>query len=323
MRLRTITLGTTGALAAAGIVLGAQVYRRYQRDLAEARRRLEALGSRVVETECGHVEYVERAEGYPVLVVHGIVGGFDAGIASVGATLGEGYRLIIPSRFGYLRTPLPQNASPATQADAHAALLDSLGVERAAVIAYSAGATSAIRFALRDPDRISALVLVVPNAPSAGRPGLTLPPKPVLNALYRSDFIFWLATTRFRSALYGTMGVPKEFDLTPTHEAEIAALMQTVFPVRPRADGAMFDAFVSNPDINSGYPFGAIAVPVLVVSARDDALAGYENARFLAEQIPGAQLLTFENGGHMLLGQSERVGRGIQEFLREYVRAGR
>ena len=33
-----------------------------------------------------------------------------------------------PSRFGYLRTPLPSDASPAAQADAHSCLLDALGL---------------------------------------------------------------------------------------------------------------------------------------------------------------------------------------------------
>ena len=318
MTLRTLTISTAAVLAAAGLILGGQVYQSYQRDLRAAQAQLDNLGSQAVNTACGPVEYVVRGEGYPVLVVHGIVGGFDAGIASVGDMLGDGYQLIIPSRFGYLRTPLPDNASPATQADAHACLLDSLGVERAAVVAFSAGATSAMQLALRHPERVSALVLIVPNAPDV--PGSTVaspPPRPVANVLYRSDFIFWLATTRFRPALQGVMGVPKGFEVTPMHEREIDAIMRTVFPVKPRADGVLFDSFVSNPDVNSGYRFEDISAPTLVVSARDDALAGYANARALAARIPGAGLLTVDNGGHLLLGQSKPISQGVQAFLRK------
>jgi pimeloyl-ACP methyl ester carboxylesterase len=51
------------------------------------------------------------------------------------------------SRFGYLRTPLPADASAAAQADAHACLLDALGIRRAAIVGASAGAPSAMQFA--------------------------------------------------------------------------------------------------------------------------------------------------------------------------------
>jgi 2-hydroxy-6-oxonona-2,4-dienedioate hydrolase len=79
-----------------------------------------------------------------VLVVHGIFGGFDQGSVTAQGNLGNGFRCIVPSRFGYVRTPLPDTASPATQADAYACLLDVLGIERTAVMGASAGATSAI-----------------------------------------------------------------------------------------------------------------------------------------------------------------------------------
>ena len=63
------------------------------------------------------------------------------------------------SRFGYLRTPMPVDASAAAQADAHVCLLDALGIRRAAVMGGSAGAPSALQMAIRHPDRVSALVL--------------------------------------------------------------------------------------------------------------------------------------------------------------------
>jgi hypothetical protein len=44
------------------------------------------------------------------------------------------------SRFGYLRTPLPKDAAPAAQADAHACLLDALHLSRVPILGISAGA---------------------------------------------------------------------------------------------------------------------------------------------------------------------------------------
>jgi hypothetical protein len=106
------------AAPAAALLVGAAVaaalplYGRYRADLRRARQRLEAGGSQVVETTCGPIEYATFGDGPPVLVVHGILGGFDQGIASARPTLGNEFRAIVPSRFGYLRTPMPADASP-------------------------------------------------------------------------------------------------------------------------------------------------------------------------------------------------------------------
>ena len=70
----------------------------------------------------------------------------------------EGYRIITPSRFGYLGSPLPAEATVASQADAYVSLLDSLGIDKTPVLAFSAGSTSAVLLALRHPERVSALV---------------------------------------------------------------------------------------------------------------------------------------------------------------------
>jgi pimeloyl-ACP methyl ester carboxylesterase len=111
------------------------------------------------------------------------------------------------------------------------------------------------------------------------------------------------------------MGVPKGFTVTPAHKAVVADVMRTVLPVNPRADGALFDMFVSNPDINTGYPLEEITVPVLIISAVDDPLALCRNAQAMAERIPSATLVTMEDGGHMLLGHDERVRSEIVGFL--------
>jgi pimeloyl-ACP methyl ester carboxylesterase len=298
------------------IVVTVLIYIRYRQDMRSAQARLESGGSQVVETNCGPIEYAMFGEGNPVLVVHGIFGGFDQGLVISRGNVGEDFHSVAPSRFGYLRTPLPEGASPAGQADAFACLLDELGIQQAAVLGTSAGGTSAIQFALRHPERCSALVLFSSAAPGETETGL--PPEPLAKMMFKSDFLFWLMTTYFRSSLKSIMGVPKGFELTPEFEADVAEVMRTLLPVSPRADGAVFDMFVSNPDINTGYPLEEIKVPVLIVSAVDDPLTLYANAQAAVERIPDAKLVTIEDGGHMLLGHEERVKSEIAAFLEEY-----
>ena len=305
-----------GALAVAVVIVAVLVYARFQRDIRAAEERLRGEGGQVIETACGPIEYATFGEGDPVLVVHGIFGGFDQGLVIARGNVGERFHSIAPSRFGYLDTPLPVDASPAGQADAYVCLLDALGIEKTAIMGTSAGATSALQFALRHPDRCSALLLFSANLPGEVEAGLL--PEPVAKTLFRSDFAFWLVTTYFGESMRSTMGVPEGFELTPEHEAEVAEVMKTILPVNPRSDGALFDMYISNPDVNTGYPLEEIAVPVLIVNAMDDPLTLYQNAQSAAERIPDAKLVTIEDGGHMMLGHEERIRSEIAAFLDEH-----
>jgi 2-hydroxy-6-oxonona-2,4-dienedioate hydrolase len=128
-------------LLAIGILV---VTSRYLREIKSARGRIDSLGSRVIETACGPIEYARVGEGDPVLVVHGALGGFDQGLFLAHNIGAPNSQIISVSRFGFLRSPVPPGAMLDTQADAFAALLDALEIPRAAVFAVSAGSTSAI-----------------------------------------------------------------------------------------------------------------------------------------------------------------------------------
>ena len=122
-------------------LMGVSVTAHYYSDMRAVQEHIDGLGSRVVETDCGPIEYARVGDGYPVLVVHGNAGGFDQGLLLANRTIDPQFQVIAPSRFGYLRSPMPANASVALQADAFACLLDSLAIKRAAVVAYSAGSS--------------------------------------------------------------------------------------------------------------------------------------------------------------------------------------
>jgi pimeloyl-ACP methyl ester carboxylesterase len=173
-----------------------------------------------------------------------------------------------------------------------------------------------IELALRYPERVSALVLVVPVAPG---PAAAAPPEPLIRLLFSSDFPFWLLTTYAPSTL--PIGVPKGLVSTPADRAEVAATMRTLAPAAPRGAGFRFDALVSNKAINAGYRFDDVAAPTLVVAASDDRLGSFDNARALAAMIPGARFRPVDRGGHLLVGQSAELGREITDFLRQHAAA--
>ena len=250
-----------------------------------ARKHINDLGSQVIKTDCGPIEYVRIGDGYPVLVVHGTMGGFDQGLLVAKPIIDAGFQVISISRFGYLQTPLPENASVDMQADAYACLLDELGIQRAAVFTFSGGATSSIRFAARYPERISALVLLAPAAP--GKVIVPPPPRIIFDTLMRSDFIYWTAITYFRSFGYQMLGVPAEFTLhrsmrlnwtNPWQPRYLSANgLMDLFMITMTPNYRM--NFMESISENSPYPFSDIATPVLVIGAEDDPYSNIENVR--------------------------------------------
>lgn len=297
------------AVGGGSAIAGRRVARRYRLDLAAAYARVTAVDRAAVVTAFGAVEYAERGNGEPLLAIHGFFGGCDSGLQSLRG-LADDRRAIAPSRFGYLGSSMPPGASAADQADAFAALLDVLGIGRSDVIAFSSGATSALQFALRHPDRVKHLAVISGNLP--GSSTAAVPPRAARLA-YR-DFLMWTLKVFARPVLLRQIGVPTGFPLAAGDARIISDLIDSIFPVALRAEGATFDAFVSDPDVNS-YPLEALMAPTLIVHAKDDPLVAYDAARRAASRVPGARLASVERGGHLILGNGQAVGREVTAFL--------
>ena len=284
----------------------------YQRDMQRAWNRIHSVPTRRLQTRFGMVEYAQRGEGLPILNCHGVLGCHADRVDGWWTNmLGEEFRVISPARFGYFGSTLQPTATPADQADAYTLLLDDLGIDRAAILGYSAGSASVLEFALRHPDR--AIVLILANARLGGStPSKLL--KPVLGAVYGSDRLFWVYRALLPS-VYGRMiGVPKGYQPTPGDLETIRAVSELQFPLRPRKAGALVDGFVSNP-VADRFPLERLTMPTLVVSAVDDHWAPHGYAVTAAERIPGAKLLTIEQGGHLFLSHDAQVRTAIAAFI--------
>jgi 2-hydroxy-6-oxonona-2,4-dienedioate hydrolase len=311
-------------LSAVVAALALAIYIAYARDIAAAKEKISS-GSNVINTaQFGPVEYADVGDGAPILAIHGTGGGFDQGLLTAKSFMGDSitdtHRVIAPSRFGYLKTPMPSDdRSPAVQADAHAALLDALGIKaKVTVIGASAGALSAAEFAAKYPDKVSVLVLAVPAAwsPDAGSEGSAEIGSNdfIMNTVLRSDFMMWAITKMAGDQMISFLGVPAELQqsMTPKERENTERLIQMIQPVSQRYEGIKQDA--DNHQNRQWIALEQITAPTIIVDAKD--VVTYPGSKYTAEHIPNAKLVEFETGGHLLIGHGDEAIAAILQFMR-------
>jgi pimeloyl-ACP methyl ester carboxylesterase len=263
-------------------------------------------GSELVPTAHGVVECNRGHGRAPVVVgIHGAPGGYDQIPATFPNFPGTGFRLLTWSRPGYLRTPLACGHSFEEQADLLAALLDTLGLERVAVFAFSGGGPVAVQFAARYPERLWALIL----ESAITRHRLWPEVWPLESVL--GNWLYSLAAhIRPRQALTGLLSLESQLDeVTARDRLERAVrderragvlrgLLQSASPAALRHAGLVNDA--EHILRLEPLPFDAVRAPTLILHGERDAQAPLEYAERAARLIPGSELVRIPEGLHLL-----------------------
>ena len=130
-------------------------FRRWNKKL---KRSLDA-NSKVIKTKKGIIEYKIEGDGPAILLFHGSPGGYDQSYFISQELLPEGFKIVAISRPGYLKTPLESGITFEEGADLVAALLDALGIKKVSIIGGSGGGPISLQFALKYPERTSALIM--------------------------------------------------------------------------------------------------------------------------------------------------------------------
>ena len=181
------------------------------------------------------------------------------------------------------------------------AVLDDREIERAVLAGASMGAHTLTKFALEHPDRVAGLVILTPAYdPEAER-----------------DFDRWDALAKglreggvegFVKA-YGTPKVPEKW-----HETIERVLHQRLSAhEHPEALADALEAVPRSRPFERWEDLGAIDAPTVVVASRDevDPEHPYAVGERYAEAIPGAELVSEEEGDSPLAWQGAQVSKVI------------
>ncbi len=305
-------VGYGAALATMGILFA---YPRYQQ---QKQARLNGLrtGSQIAQTPFGPLEYAVEGTGQPMLIMHGSGGGYDQGLLFTHVCSPQNHQIIAVSRPGYHRTSLETGRTPEEQADACAALLDTLNIKEGVVLGISAGGLSAIQFALRHPDRCRALVLLsaaTPAIQTMHAPPFTLS---MLRFMMASDFIIWIMLKISSKMLVGTMTgkIMLEQSQDDKNKAIVDAIIQGLFPASLWREGTIND--IEQVADTSLEALRQISVPTLLIHGTNDMLVPFAVAQSSAAIIPNTRLVTIEEGSHLIVGTHRAIiAKAIDTFI--------
>lgn len=215
---------------------------------------------------------------------------------------------VLRSRVRVIRYDLPGHGQSPMPAEPYAphedlkALLDELGVARAALVGLSAGTAVAADFAIAYPDRVTKLVLASPSVNGYVPKGSMEWMKPVFDAARAGD----------------ARGAAERWAETPIMRVDdpgaAARLRRLVL------DNTALWGLASNPQRSlQPQAFGRLAeirTPVLVLVGERDTDDIHAVANALSTQVTGAKRIVIPGAGHMLnFAAPEVFGRALVEFL--------
>jgi len=272
-------------------------------------------GSSIVDTRMGPVEYAINGESGPYLIVmHGGPGGYDQTEALFSDLFGKGFRILSWSRPGYLRTPLQDGKTYEEQADVAAALMDNLGIKKAAVLGYSAGGPVAIYFATKYPERVWALILECAVTQQWVINSENLEEKIYFGYLMYNDPFLWTSDVsgQLSPRLIGMSTIEMESHLDkdaakklmdsimqdPRRVKVLTGMMKSMSPGELRKDGMLND--VEQLKKVKDLPLKKIKAPTLIIHGTDDADVSVADAAYAANTIPNAKLYLVHGGFHVM-----------------------
>lgn len=270
-----------------------------------------ANNSLLIETSKGEIEYTLRGEQGPVLLhLHGSPGGYDQTMEP-----GKNYRILTPSRPGYLRTALSNGLSPEEQADCFKALLDALEINKVFVMGVSGGGPSSMQFAARFPQSVYGLILFEAVSYSQD---FTKEDEELINA---SDFALWLqlfsisflGKQKLASVMLPNKNNRERLLSSQENVMSLKRVIWSIWPMSMRKAGIENDY---NQFTELHVPYEKISAPTLIIHGDEDKNVDMDHAKFANSKISRSVLYTVKEGDHMM---SATHAKEIEEQIETFV----
>jgi pimeloyl-ACP methyl ester carboxylesterase len=256
------------------------------------------------------VRYVDTGgSGPPVVLVHGFASSLETWSAVLPA-LAKGHRVIALDLKGFGWSGRPEgDYSPHAQAELVFGLLDQRGVDKAAVVAHSWGASVALQMALTHPERVTKLALYDAWIYEEQLPTFFVWARAdgVGEALFRM-YYGERADERIAYAFFD-----KDRYVTEKLVADVQASLD-----RPGTYAAALAAVRGQRYAAVQQRYRTIAQPTLLLWGRDDGVTLLTYGERLSRDLRNARLVTYARCGHFpMIEAATESNRELTEFLAE------
>ena len=190
-----------------------------------------------------------------------------------------------------------------------ATVFDAAGVERAPVVGLSQGASVAVAYAARHPERVSALILIGGCAR-----GWRAKNRPRLTRAFEAMMVLMRQGWGGRNAAFRQISPPPSF---PTR-ARRWPTSSTSFSGSPPRRTTPRSSSPRSATSTSARTLPRVRVPTLVLHSRDDAVVPMKDGLELAGGITGARFVPLESRNHVVLPTEPawaRFSAEVEAFL--------
>ena len=186
------------------------------------------------------------------------------------------------------------------------AVIDQYDFDQVAILGMSQGASVAISYVTRHPDRVSHLVLNGAYARGRRKRGS---PKDAAESESMVNFIRhgWASENPAFRQLMTSLFMPDATAEEAQHFNEFQKACA------PGENMARFREIFDEMDVTALLP--GISVPTLIVHSDEDAIAPISEGRLLASKIPGARFIKLESKNHMMFGNEPAFPKFIDSIV--------
>ena len=267
--------------------------------------------SRYADLEPYRIHYYEAGEGHPIVLLHGSGPGATgwSNFSSTIPLLAGTNRVIAVDMPGWGRSDTQTEEGGRDHPANLIALLDHLGIEKAALVGNSMGGMTSVMTTIRYPERVSHLVTM--GSPATG-PDIFAPNGiseglKVLLAAYEDpspELIKKLVRIMCFDEALATDELAKLRSEAALARPDHLEGWKTTFPLLM----ATYQSFVSR--------VGEIAVPTMAVHGRDDRVVPFEGSLRLVKQVENARLLLLGRCGHWaMIEHPEEFALAVRTFV--------
>jgi pimeloyl-ACP methyl ester carboxylesterase len=259
-----------------------------------------------IDLEGIRMHYIEKGEGFPVVLVHGVGQSLYTWRNNIEA-LSEHFHVYAPDLLGHGYSDKPDiEYTISDHANMILAFMDALRIERAHIIGFGTGGTFALDFMIRNPERAEKAVIISPGGMTKNHPFYV---RMLGSSFFGKVFIGMLNQSTVRRLLEETY-----FDQTGVEDKIVEEYTRPLMSgeaksVILRCIGAYDDAGVLE-------NLRLVEHPVLMFWGEDDQWHVIAMAELFHSALKNSELITIRNCGHMLHEEKfEKFNETVLEFL--------